>query len=77
MCCGPCDGQLDDEQRERLVQLLDMIGSALRVTPTLAARYPGQPERAAAAGARLLGRRARRLRGAAQGGQPQRVGRGS
>jgi hypothetical protein len=49
VCCGPCDGQLDDEQRERLVQLLDMIGSALRVTPTLAARYPGQPERAAAA----------------------------
>ncbi|MCA1676663.1 MAG: hypothetical protein LC799_32325 [Actinobacteria bacterium] len=44
------DGRLDDEQREQLTQLLDTIGSAVRVTPTMAARYPGQPERAAAAG---------------------------
>ena len=43
------DGRLDDEQREQLAQLLDTIGSAVRVAPTVAARYPGQPERAAAA----------------------------
>ena len=43
------DGRLDDEQRERLAQLLDTIGSAVRVAPTVADRYPGQPERAAAA----------------------------
>ncbi|MDQ3989894.1 MAG: hypothetical protein M3291_11995 [Actinomycetota bacterium] len=44
------DGRLDDEQREQLAQLLDTIGSAVRVIPTVAARYPGQPERAAVAG---------------------------
>ena len=43
------DGRLDDEQREQLAQLLDTIDSAVRVAPTVAARYPGQPERAAAA----------------------------
>ena len=43
------DGRLDDKQREQLAQLLDTIGSAVRVAPTVAARYPGQPERAAAA----------------------------
>ena len=61
------DGRLDDEQREQLAQLLDTIGSAVRVAPTVAARYPGQPERAAGRRARLLGRRARRLRRAAGG----------
>ena len=43
------DGRLDDEQREQLAQLLNTISSAVRVAPTVAARYPGQPERAAAA----------------------------
>ena len=42
-------GQLDDEQRERLAQLLDTIGSAVRVAPMVATRYPGRPERAATA----------------------------
>jgi LDH2 family malate/lactate/ureidoglycolate dehydrogenase len=49
LCATVRDGRLDDEQRERLAQLLDTIGSAVRVAPTVAARYPGQPERAAAA----------------------------
>ena len=49
LCAAIRDGQLDDEQRERLAQLLDTIGSAVRVAPTVATRYPGQPERAAAA----------------------------
>ena len=40
------DGRLNDEQREQLTQLLDTISSAVRVAPTVAARYPGQPERA-------------------------------
>ena len=48
LCATVRDGRLDDEQRERLAQLLDTIGSAVRVAPTVAARYPGQPERAAA-----------------------------
>jgi len=50
LCAAVRDSRLADEQRERLAQLLDTIGSALRVTPTLAARYPGQPERAAPPG---------------------------
>ncbi|MCA1672071.1 MAG: hypothetical protein LC799_07665, partial [Actinobacteria bacterium] len=50
LCAAVRDGQLDDEQRGQLAQLLDTIGSAVRVAPTMAARYPGQPERAAAAG---------------------------
>ena len=39
LCAAVRDGQLDDEQRERLAQLLDAVGSAVRVTPTMAARY--------------------------------------
>ena len=49
LCAAVRDSRLDDEQRERLAQLLDTIGSAVRVAPTVADRYPGQPERAAAA----------------------------
>jgi hypothetical protein len=60
-------GRLDDEQREQLAQLLDTVGSALRVTPTVAARYPGQPERAATASLGCWDAVPGRLRGAAGG----------
>ena len=71
------DNRLDDEQRECLAQLLATIGSAVRVTPTMATRYPGQPERAAAAEVGCWDGVPSAYAALLQGDQPQRVGRGS